>query len=165
MTDPIATSRRSFLKLFGATLAAAAAPLPLALAQELAAPLEPAFPPNVLHIKADGVWRAVSEIIRFDERQEIQVVSINLLCGGELRKFKGIESHDINFEGTVTPGFEILCRAFDELAAQRFAISMEGRVCEFGGLLMHLDKRFNVGNLQSLSASLGNVHELVTREL
>lgn len=141
------SSRRSFLKLFGSVVVAATVPIQQIEAVLPAASLiDQSMPPNVLHIKRNGIWQAVSEILTFDSHQEVEYISAADLSS-RINIVKGTRSAgEINLEMLYDrPGVELLRQEYEGSAGSTFGLSSSGYEYEFDALV--LDFKSSVGGL------------------
>lgn len=137
----IISSRRNFLKLFGASAAvvAAAAVLPVnpVVIEATVGPLPLKFPPNVLHVNLDGVWTALSEVVNINMHEYVYDSVAGHLGKLPIKPYRGYVDTTIDvtsiFRGENHHLFEQLGH---ECGHRRYAFSTSEQIYEYDALMM-----------------------------
>lgn len=136
----IISSRRSFLKLFGASAAVVAAvavaPVNPAVIEAAVGPLPVRFPPNILHVNLDGVWTALSEVCDIQLHDYVHEVPVLSFAGG-FKPFKG----NVDTTAVMTSIFRgenhhLFEQLGDESGHRRYAFSTNEQIYEYDALMM-----------------------------
>jgi hypothetical protein len=169
MVDPILASRRSFLKLLGGAAAVLAAGPAMLLVPEspVLATTRNLFPPNVLHVMEDGVWRAVLGVRSANLRRDNEI-RVYQEPGRLDRLIRGPEYNagEIEFEGLLDPNTSVLLDTLEwEGHIRPFSLSLSGISHEFSAFPIEFHREYSMGALPIARLGLSVDSDITVRTL